>query len=366
MNKILISGYYGFNNIGDEAVLGGMLAGLRAELPDIEPVVLSADPAGTERLHGVAAIPRMSLSQVRHALGRTDLFISGGGSLLQDVTSFRSPLYYLGLLWLAQRAGVPAMMFAQGVGPLDHPLNRLLARKLLNQLKAITVRDPGSAGYLEDLGVTIPSIEVTADPSFLLAPDASEQLEAWWAANIPAGRPVIGVALRAWKAVNSDERFTAIADALAALAEQTGALLLFIPMQHEADLPVADAIAGWTPAESRVLRLPLTPREMLAAVGRCDFILAMRLHTLIFAVQQGVPAYGLAYDPKVRDFCLTAGLTMPPRWDEITADTLTPALQEQWESREATRETLRGSAAKLVELATRNITCVKALLNRQE
>lgn len=362
MPTVLLSGYYGYNNLGDEAVLGGILAGLRAAAPAVRPVVLSGDVAGTERLHGVEAIPRMKLGAIRAALRETDLFLSGGGSLLQDVTSFHSPLYYLGLLWLAQRAGVPTMVLAQGLGPLRHPLNRMLARTLLSRTRAITVRDDVSEAFLVTLGVTGPPIEVTADPSFLLEPDASDRLAAWWEGHVPAGRPVIGVALRRWTAANPHERYHAISDALAALAARTGALLLFIPMQFAEDMHVALEVSAWTPAENRVLDLELTPREMLALVARCDLVTAMRLHALIFAAQQGVPAFGLAYDPKVRDFARAAGLPNPAAWEEIETDSLTAALQQTWDDRAALRETIIARADALRALALRNITRVAEVL----
>jgi polysaccharide pyruvyl transferase CsaB len=362
MKHILISGYYGFNNIGDEAVLGGLLTGLREGIPDVEPVVLSGDPAQTAALHGVTAIPRMSRQTIRTELRRADLLISGGGSLLQDVTSFRSPLYYLGVLWLAQRMQVPTMMCAQGVGPLDSPINRFLARRILNRVRAITVRDEGSAEFLRALGVDKPPVEVTADPSFLLAPDASARLDEWWAANIPAGRPVIGAALRYWKSSVAEERYTAIADALAAIAQAAGATILFLPMQREVDLGIAEEMSGWTPAENRVCTLALTPREMLAAIGRCDFLAAMRLHALIFAVHRGVPAFGISYDPKVRDFAHAARLPMPLDWDEIETGLLTEELRTQWDNRNVLRTTLATSAANLTTLARWNIERVKDLL----
>jgi len=363
MKYVLLSGYYGFNNIGDEAVLGGILAGLHAELPEVEPVVLSGDPAFTLKLHGVSAIPRMSLRLIRERLHGASLFISGGGSLLQDVTSLQSPFYYLGMLWLAQREQVPTMMLAQGVGPLKHFLARAWTRRVLNHMKAITVRDAGSAGLLEELGVTVPA-EVTADPSFLLEPDLSERLEAWWAANIPDGRPVIGVALRQWNSPDAYDRYHAISDALAEMAKRTGALLLFIPMQAGQDLHVSEEMAGWTPAESRVLNLPLTPCEMLALVGKVDFILAMRLHTLIFATHRAVPAFGLAYDPKVLDFCVSANLPTPMPWEEITAQGLIDMLQTEWAARGVLRGVLQESAARLTAKAQRNIARVREVLDQ--
>ena len=362
MKNVLISGYYGFNNIGDEAVLGGLLAGMRAALPDVEPVVLSADPDFTIELHGVAAIPRMSLPLIRERLRGASLFISGGGSLLQDVTSLPSSFYYLGLLWLAQRAGAPTMVAAQGVGPLRRGVVRMATRRIVSRAQAITVRDDASATLLAALGVTTP-VEVTADPSFLLAPDASPRLQEWWQAHMPSDRPVIGVALREWPTPDAAGRYHAISDALAAMAERTGALLLFIPMQAGQDRHIAEQMAGWTPAESRVLSMALTPREMLALVGQCDFILAMRLHTLIFAVQRGVPAFGLAYDPKVHDFCRAAQLPTPMPWPEITARALTETLQTAWDTRAILREILTASSAELTEKAQRNIARISEMLS---
>jgi polysaccharide pyruvyl transferase CsaB len=257
------------------------------------------------------------------------------------------------------------MVLAQGVGPLRRMIVRYVTRNILNHTRAITVRDQASAALLETLGVTMPPIEVTADPSFLLEPDPSEQLENWWASHIPEGRPVIGVALRHWTSKNAAECYHAISDALAEFAQHTGALLLFIPMQAEQDRDVAEQMAGWTPAESRVLNLSLTPREMLALVGRCDFILAMRLHTLIFAVQRATPAFGLSYDPKVLDFSLAADLPTPMPWGEIATATLTEQLHQQWDTRTDQRERLVASGARLAEKARQNIVRVKEVLEQR-
>jgi polysaccharide pyruvyl transferase WcaK-like protein len=173
---------------------------------------------------------------------------------------------------------------------------------------------------------------------------------------------VIGVALRRWDAANPYARFHAISDALAALAQETGALLLFIPMQYAEDKRVALEISAWTPAENRVLDIELTPREMLALVARCDMVVAMRLHTLIFAAQQGVPAFGLAYDPKVLDFALAAGLPTPANWEEIEAAPLTAALQQTWDTRDSLRATITDCAVDLRAKAQRNITRVVEVL----
>ncbi len=117
--RIAISGYYGSRNAGDEAVLGATVHELRRRLPDVEPVVLSADPAGTREEHDVEAAPRWPLSSVRRTIRAADLLLSGGGSLFQDATSSRSLAYYLLTLHAARAAGVPYVIHAQGLGPLS-------------------------------------------------------------------------------------------------------------------------------------------------------------------------------------------------------------------------------------------------------
>ncbi|MEI7834026.1 MAG: polysaccharide pyruvyl transferase CsaB, partial [bacterium] len=299
---------------------------------------------------------RMNMRAISTALAETELFISGGGSLLQDVTSFRSPLYYLGLLKMALQANVPTMILAQGIGPLTNPINRYLAKAVLNKARAITVRDPGSQATLRHLGVTIPSIEVTADPSFLLPAEETPRVQRWLRLNIPHDRQVIGVALREWPGA---EKFTAIAEALSIFTQETGVLPVMLPMQFSEDLAVAQRCCDEMKTECVVLDMALTPREMLYMVSKCDFILAMRLHTLIFAVLRQVPAMGLAYDPKVTDCCSFAGLADALPWGEVTTDNLLAALRDGWAKKQPAP-----NAEKLLNAAKRNFVLVREVMQK--
>ena len=117
--RIVISGYYGCGNIGDEAVLRGILAGLDELGVEAEITVLSSDPVRTESEHpGTRSIHRFNPLAVVRSIRSADLVVSGGGSLLQDITSARSARYYLGILRLAQILGRRTMLCAQGIGPL--------------------------------------------------------------------------------------------------------------------------------------------------------------------------------------------------------------------------------------------------------
>ncbi|MBR7081800.1 MAG: polysaccharide pyruvyl transferase family protein, partial [Oscillospiraceae bacterium] len=145
MYKILISGYYGFNNIGDESILRTVVDNLREKMTDIDITILSHDPKDTESKYGVKAVDRMSLRGIIKAVRDCDMLISGGGSLLQDVTSKKSILYYLFIMRLALMFGKKVFIYSQGIGPIDRPRNRRLTARVLKKVHGIVVRDENSA-----------------------------------------------------------------------------------------------------------------------------------------------------------------------------------------------------------------------------
>ncbi len=147
---MLVSGYYGFGNLGDEALLEVIVQRLRATFAPARIEVLSATPQRTAAAYGVEATSRWDWRAVRAAIARADVVLSGGGGLLQNATSFRSLLYYAAILREAARAGRKTMIFAQSIGPLDR-LGRLTVRRFCRGVQRATVRDERSRTLLSDL-----------------------------------------------------------------------------------------------------------------------------------------------------------------------------------------------------------------------
>ena len=161
MSKIVISGYYGFNNAGDEALLTAILAALRTEEPKADITVISGNPGNTIAKHQVKSLYRFAAVRLLRAIREADLVISGGGSLLQDVTSKRSLAYYLSVIAAAKWKRKKVMLFAQGIGPIRSRFMRLLTRLVVNKADVITVRDRDSAEELARMGVSAAKVEVT-------------------------------------------------------------------------------------------------------------------------------------------------------------------------------------------------------------
>src|SRR5690625_2502258 len=166
--KLLISGYYGFDNSGNEAVLWSILTALEAQAKSksirVEPIVLSANPAETTKRYGVEAIDRMSPLALIRALRKSDGLISGGGSLLQDVTGWKTIPYYIGVMRLAHLLRKPVFVYSQGMGPVTRPALQKMIRKTLRKCAYISVRDAESARFLRTIGLAEAKIEVVPDP----------------------------------------------------------------------------------------------------------------------------------------------------------------------------------------------------------
>ena len=299
--NVVMSGYYGFNNAGDDAILESVQENIRAISDDVSLTVLSNDPDLTLRQFGLQAVPRFNFFKVASALRRSDLLLSGGGSLMQDTTSTRSLLYYLSVIWLARLLGKPVMFYANGIGPVKQPVNRRLVRAAVERAAAVTLRDHSSADELRAMGVKRDDLLVTADPVFRLKPESRERArELISRSGVPMDRPFVVVSVRDWeKAAQFPEQLAPVCDHL---RRRHGLEILFLLMQPKNDSEMTRRVREAMAEPSYLLEVGCTPREIMAVLGEAKLCLAMRLHTLIFAAKVATPTLGLVYDPKVESY----------------------------------------------------------------
>ncbi len=304
--RVMISGYYGFDNLGDELILKVLVDELKAR--EIKITVLSQNPKKTAADYGVDAIKRTSFIDVVDALASANLFISGGGGLFQDATGPMSSLYYGGLIHLAQFFEVPVVFWAQGVGPLNQSFSRNMTASALRKCERIAVRDQKSAALVESLIGTKP--EVTADPVWLLSLPRKKVSEK----KSPEKKPMtsseeeaevqtpwrVGVSLRPWHELTG-ERLEALATCLNAMAEtaETPVHFVLLPFQKKEDTELLAAFSKKLKTSRRITVEVVDPLMVLDAVGSCDILLGMRFHSLILGLLSDIPVYGLVYDPKV-------------------------------------------------------------------
>ncbi|MCL2853038.1 MAG: polysaccharide pyruvyl transferase CsaB [Defluviitaleaceae bacterium] len=296
---VLISGYYGFGNNGDDAVLKSIVDNLKAERPDIRIVVLSKNPLQTERDYGVSSIFRFNFLRVRSYLRKTRLLISGGGTLLQDLTSTQSLLYYLWVINTAVRSGARTMLYANGIGPIRSEPNRERVRRAVKRIDMITLRDENSLGALSDFELKSGSrLAITADAAFALTPVGSDKAADTLSELGLTNERYFVISVRNWKylARSFEDDLAAFADHVAGTH---GLTPLFIAMQPENDAEISRRIASRLRARSRIFEEAMSTEQYMSIVAGAVFVAAMRLHVVIYGAKTGTPCIGLVYDPKV-------------------------------------------------------------------
>jgi polysaccharide pyruvyl transferase CsaB len=364
MSNIVVSGYYGSKNAGDEAMLAAMIEVLSDLDPKVNITVISANPQDTVERHGVQAISWIHMSAILSALRKADLLVSGGGSLLQNVTSGRSLYYYMGIIFLAQLVGTPVMLYAQGIGPIYGSLARSIMSWLGNRVDFITVRDNGSLKELDSLSIRNAHIEVTADPVLAIHPVDKEVgrsiLKSYHAAG---AKPVVGISVREWREWKHYKNVVAqVADEIAV---EFNARIVFLPMQYPEDVKAAERITALMKQPATVLNDEYTTSELLSIVGNMDLLISIRLHALIFAGVMGVPMIGISYDPKVDRFMDSIGEKSVGNLQGVTTEALMNEVRRKWND----KTTFRTQNAELLSglrlLALRNAELALELIRHK-
>lgn len=287
--RVVCCGYYGKGNAGDEALMASLLQMLPSECT---PCVLSGNPQQTRDRYQVAAYNRMSAFDVFQLLRKSDAFIWGGGSLIQDATSALSPIYYIGLMGLAQQMGLKTIAWAQGVGPLNRPAIRNLARQAFAGCDAVTVRDRGSAQLLSEW--QIPPMVIAPDPVWALAAKPLPQL----ANDLPA--PRVAVNLRSHPQL-TPARLATLTRALIDFQTATNTGIILVPFQASLDQEIAESIHAQLPGKSIIVSLedPQEIKGLFQPELEVKMAIGMRYHSLIMAAAEQCPCFALSYDPKV-------------------------------------------------------------------
>lgn len=293
--RIVLSGYYGFDNVGDEAILYAIIHSLRDYCPEIKITVLSNKPEKTAAVYQVEAVDRWNINEVRKALKSSDGLISGGGSLLQDETGRKSIPYYAGIMKIAQFLKKPVFVYAQGMGPVSSTLNRMIMKNVLQKAEMLSVRDKHSKQLLETIGVTQP-IHIVPDP--VMGIDSSNFKNGWKEAE-NLGRRVISVSIRDW--TNDLSYLEEVAAGLDTLAEKDYEILL-VPMHGKHDLKASERVRSKMKKSADIFPFDSSIEEKMAVIKDSDVLLGMRLHALIFSSVGCTPFVALSYDPKIDSF----------------------------------------------------------------
>ncbi len=383
--EIFLVGYYGFQNTGDELILGSILSDLRKALPGASFTVISHDPDQTAADHGVRAIRWSDPQAIAKATERANLVIVGGGGLFHDTLGFVPNLLFTKQSWgLALYVGVAlygalarkrVMLWGVGVGPLGSELAKEYAKAACLAADVVTVRDELSKTLLESTGVPSSKITVTADSAFASRPSVRKA----GSRKKPATRkhpdkgPTVGVVVRQWDVGVSPSHWEGqLAEALDGFARSERGAVVFIPFQaleseKENDVAVAKRIAAKlsSQADVTVLEENLAPGKIQEVIAGCDLLVGMRLHSVVIAAQAGVPVVALSYDPKVSALMERVGM---PEFDlplrKLQSAGLRSLMARALQRKSDIAASLRAAGAELATQADKNVELARSLLRR--
>lgn len=358
---VVICGAYGRGNAGDDAILEAILQEMRGIDPDMPVTVISKDPKATRLSYRVRAVSRMNIPAWRRAMKHARLYINGGGSLIQDVTSRRSLWFYLHNIIAAKNAGCRVQMYGCGIGPVTRESHRKLAARVLNsKVDVITLREPDSRDELRVMGVDRPEILLTADPALTLhrAPD-DETDSVLLRAGIPPRGRYICFALRQWKGFESKAPLFARAAVYA--YETYGLTPVFAAVEKHLDPVAARQAAAGLAIPHYFLDDAGGAGTIIGALSRMELVVSMRLHALIFAAGQGIPLAGVVYDPKVSAFLRYIGQELFTDLQALTAEDLQRMIDGAV-AKGATPQAQAEAVKRLRDMERKNVETARRLL----
>lgn len=360
--KVVLSGYYGFHNVGDEAILLSIISALRKVNPNVEITVLSNDPDYTEKTYHVNAVNRWRIKEVMAAIKASDGLISGGGSLLQDKTGNRSVVYYSGVMLMARFLGKPFVVYAQGIGPIEKSFNQKIAKFTLSKASYLSVRDEASRLFLEKIGIK-KAIEEVPDP--VLGLEVTDKGSDWLNKSSYREESFLSVSVRDWPSeVDYLEKIAVALDKLAKLGYE----IVFIPMHGEHDEKTSCKVVEMMQEKADVAPYDLSIEEKVTLIGHSEVLIGMRLHALIFAAVVDTPFVALSYDPKIDAFAKQcaqpiAGHVNSDNW---SAEDLFTTTKEQLTHLDKYRTRLKQYSDPAKKVAQKTAQAVSDTLKRQK
>lgn len=282
MTKYIVSGYIGFDNFGDEAIASILIKQLKEK--DAEKVTLiSSNPSKTSKLYDVSSCGRFNFLP---ELLKSDVLISGGGSLLQDVTSFKSLMYYLIIIYTALIFGKKVIIFSQGIGPINSKLGQFLTKIALGLASEVTVRDGKSQALLNKWGI---KSTLVLDPVLTLDFENKHNIG------------TVGIQLRDFETLSEvfiDNLAKKVSD------EFKDKEIKIFSLQDSIDLSVCfkfkSCLGKYGINNSKIIS-GLSVNDTYEEISNLEYLVSMRFHSLVVGVKSGVKTLGINYDPKIKN-----------------------------------------------------------------
>ncbi len=333
--KVLLTGYFGFGNAGDEMILYVMKKKFREMGYTV--YTLAKNPEDTNEFN------RSNIIDILSAIKKSDVVINGGGGILQDKTSAKSLYYYLLIMKMAEMMHKKVAVFAQGIGPIYRGIDRVMLRNVLNSAELITVRDAYSLNILKNIGVK-KAIYLTADLAFLYNEEKS--------ISLPYEHFILYTVGRAKRM----PPLIVLADVGNYVKKVTNLPVIIVPFYPERDGKITKEL-------SEILHSPhILPKDIAQytyIVEKSTFVVGMRYHSLLLSALKGKAFVGLSYDPKVTSIMQEFGVDGIKDYGNLSIMDFKKVFEKNFRERFRIQKELKKKVAFLKKEADKNFELFK-------
>ena len=327
MTNIIISGYYGFENAGDEAILWSLIEQIKGSAPSAKITVLSAQPEKTSSDYNVDTVNRSNIREILDLIKKSDIFINGEAVYFRTLQVIRVILLF-NVKLSSKKMGLKTAFYSNGIGPINSSINRYITKQVLEKADILSVRDEASKVFLKDLGIES-KIYLTSDPVLVLEPEPKvlgKEILKKEGIDIEKMRPIVGISVRPW-INNYHEVFAKFTDFI---SRELNCDILFIPFHGKDDLGESMKISKLMEERAFIIEGSYSPKEIMSIISLLDFLVGIRLHSLIFAGAVGTPFCGISYDPKIDAFLRSFQMEPIAYIEEIDLNIICDKIKTLW------------------------------------
>lgn len=362
MSKILLSGYYGYNNAGDEAILKSIVSNIREIDSNAEIVVLSDNIEFTKKKYGISAVKRFNPFHIIKALKNCEILISGGGTLFQDKTSTRSLIYYTSIINLAKFLKKKVMIYANGIGPLDKAKNVKRVKKSIEKSDIVTLRDVQAMDIVKKMNIKNKNIFLTTDPVFSLKPVSKEETENLLEKNnLKKDKDFVVISVRSWE---KQGQFTDIfARTCDYIIEKYDKNIIFLALQYPHDLKSTKMIQKKMKNKSFLIE-SISPMQMMGIMKKASYVISMRLHGLIFASSVETPVLGFSYDPKIDNLLKQIDMPCCSKIEDMSLEDMKKSVDDMQENISLYKDRIKESIKSVKTMARNNYEYMKKIIEQ--
>lgn len=311
MKKIVIRGYYGRDNLGDELMKEIFIESL-GESAELQ--IMNSDPQGLYKSFGIDTPEELVTGKTPSFINiirrfitilKADLFVFGGGTILTDKHGFfhlaENAVYFL----FRRAIGKKNLLISVGATEFKSKIGKTLSKLLISCSQEALIRDDDSYKLLKKLTRNSKKLICSSD-MVLLTPNHLSFLS-----NIE--RNTVGVCAMPYnwatfhKNGNDLALLKKLAEQIVLIGKQTGLKFLIIPIQYgdncttdyEYSKQLYDILKNKVDVQFCKCK---SIKQKIDVIGQCEYLISMRLHALMISALAGGKVFAVNHNEKIDYF----------------------------------------------------------------